>query len=916
MRSIVWCGPTYQPTGYADEVRGMVLALHEHKIDVTLVPPAVESAGAFRDGLDPATRRILDNAVERPVGPGFIQVQHGTIDSFSPANRHAEYSIGRSMFETDSLPSHWIAGANALDELWVTGEFNRQSFAKAGVKTPMHIIPGGIDSQLFRPDVAPMVLPGVRGTVFLSVFEWRLRKGWDVLLRAWADAFERNDNVTLVLRTYPISRAEGLDNASVIGGYIDEFLRTQCGGRSRADVAPIVILGDAVAAPDLPSLYTAAHVFVLPTRGEGWGRPFMESMACGVPVIATNWSAHLAFLNNSNGYLIDVDGTDAADFTEVPAYAGQRWASLNAAHLTTLLQRVHRDRAEATHLGMIARRDMVDHWPWSRVAAAIEARLSAINEFLDRSPVHAPVATSAPDIVIEGPSPEPLLPRDSSADWLIAASTLSGGTNREPRVIWRVANRGPRPRYDLPLYPFWRDANTPVVDAAVHVTVLDARRGADVPLPPQRGVWIVDAGTTVACGVPPQLIPVLRDSADVVVVPGDVARAHCLAAGIADHRIAVIAPDIDGDRFSKSGAPLRNTESASFCFLLLGDDRAYRDWPRAIAAYERAFTADDDVLLRIVIPPTRCAPRSAFMHRLMQQVHTGRRHPRLPRIVIHSDGVHHDEIPSVYRSADVLLHPAPTTGSGRTVREALASGTVVIAAETPWVSTYAGHAHVRLVPVDHQGRADMAAMQKAMLDSAHNTTHDSSHGHDVRLSARLASPAGTSQRDRMRRVVEAARANAHPRALGDIPPATVLPLPLQDARSVVIVAHANWHSGMAQAIVRTYATAFSAHDDVTLALCLDPAQAVEIAQAELMIHDALSAANCPLDAMPDLLLVPDVLTEPVLHQLRAAASLIVAVRDHTAVAHARRANRAVLTSLDIRVWRDAVAALRPASFAA
>ncbi|MEO8271882.1 MAG: glycosyltransferase family 4 protein, partial [Aureliella sp.] len=474
MRSIVWCGPTFQPTGYADEVRGMALALHEVGTDITLVPPALESSANFRNALDPAIRRVLERCVERPVTPGFIQIQHGTIDSFSPANEHAAYSIGRSMFETDSLPSHWVVGANALDELWIPGEFNRLTFANAGIRTPMHVIPGGIDSKAFRPDVAPMPLAGVHGTVFLSVFEWRLRKGWDVLLRAWADAFTPDDDVTLVLRTYPISRSDGLDNVTVIGQYIDEYLRSHCGGRSRANVAPIVILGDPVPAPELPSLYTAAHAFVLPTRGEGWGRPFMESMACGVPVVATNWSAHLAFLNNDNGYLIDVDGTEMADFSEVPSYAGQRWASPRATHLTALLQRVHRDRAEARHLGLNARQHMVEEWPWSRVAEAISTRLSAIHAQLDdRYASHAPVVALARAVQVEGPAPDPCAPETSVPMWLAAADAEVGSVNVCLPVVWREKNRGPRPPYADFMFPYWQGSDTTVSETAVLVSVLD-----------------------------------------------------------------------------------------------------------------------------------------------------------------------------------------------------------------------------------------------------------------------------------------------------------------------------------------------------------------------------------------------------------------------------------------------------------
>ena len=73
----------------------------------------------------------------------------------------------------------------------------------------------------------------------------------------------------------------------------------------------------------LPSLYAAADAFVLhaaggghagrelwakerceqvlPSRGEGWGRPHVEAMAMGLPVIATNWSGPTAFMSGETG---------------------------------------------------------------------------------------------------------------------------------------------------------------------------------------------------------------------------------------------------------------------------------------------------------------------------------------------------------------------------------------------------------------------------------------------------------------------------------------------------------------------------------------------------------------------------------------------------------------------------------------
>ena len=37
--------------------------------------------------------------------------------------------VGRTMFETDGLPAEWVGRCEALDEIWVPSDFNRETFA-------------------------------------------------------------------------------------------------------------------------------------------------------------------------------------------------------------------------------------------------------------------------------------------------------------------------------------------------------------------------------------------------------------------------------------------------------------------------------------------------------------------------------------------------------------------------------------------------------------------------------------------------------------------------------------------------------------------------------------------------------------------------------------------------------------------
>ncbi|WP_244163197.1 glycosyltransferase [Paenibacillus pectinilyticus] len=60
--------------------------------------------------------------------------------------------------------------------------------------------------------------------------------------------------------------------------------------------APILIIGNRISEKQLKGLYTLGDAFDLPTRGEGVGLPFLESLASGVPVIATGWGGQMDFL--------------------------------------------------------------------------------------------------------------------------------------------------------------------------------------------------------------------------------------------------------------------------------------------------------------------------------------------------------------------------------------------------------------------------------------------------------------------------------------------------------------------------------------------------------------------------------------------------------------------------------------------
>ncbi|KAL2549037.1 UDP-Glycosyltransferase superfamily protein [Forsythia ovata] len=120
--------------------------------------------------------------------------------------------------------------------------------------------------------------------VFLSVFKWEYRKGWDVLLRSYLKEFSGVDNVALYLLTNPYHSDKDFGNKII------QYVEGSDLEKPSNGWAHVYVIDEHIVQVDLPRLYKAADAFVLPSRGEGWGRPLVEAMAMSLPVIATNWS--------------------------------------------------------------------------------------------------------------------------------------------------------------------------------------------------------------------------------------------------------------------------------------------------------------------------------------------------------------------------------------------------------------------------------------------------------------------------------------------------------------------------------------------------------------------------------------------------------------------------------------------------
>ncbi|XP_076885923.1 uncharacterized protein LOC143535596 [Bidens hawaiensis] len=301
-----------------------------------------------------------------------------------PSN--SRFAIGRTMFETDRVNPEHVRRCNAMDMVWVPTEFHVDSFVKSGVDPDKVVkVVQAVDTEFFDPrKYAPLDLSlfgdlvlgsrlerrnGENPFVFLSVFKWEYRKGWDVLLQSYLKEFDSLDNVCLYLLTNPYH------SDSNFGNKIVEFVEDSGLEKPVNGWAPVYVIDSHIAQVDFPKLYKAADAFVLPSRGEGWGRPIVEAMAMSLPVIATNWSGPAEYLTEENSYPLTVDRM--SEVVDGP-FKGHLWAEPSVDKLMFLMRYVMENQEEAKSKGEKARKDMVDKYSPEIVASIVSDQIQRV----------------------------------------------------------------------------------------------------------------------------------------------------------------------------------------------------------------------------------------------------------------------------------------------------------------------------------------------------------------------------------------------------------------------------------------------------------------------------------------------------------------------------------------------------------
>ena len=197
-------------------------------------------------------------------------------------------------WEFGSLPKAWIQPLqHEVDEVWVPTNWVRSCFIQSGVPADrVHVVPNGVDVDLLQRKQSPFrCAPRSVSSSCSSAAQSIARV--PISCCAYTETFTAVDDVCLVIKD--------------VGGasyYQGQTAEKQIAALQTGSAPEIEYLTDDLSAEEMAGLYQACQCLVHPYRGEGFGLPIAEAMACGLAVIVTGYGAALDFCDDTRAFLV------------------------------------------------------------------------------------------------------------------------------------------------------------------------------------------------------------------------------------------------------------------------------------------------------------------------------------------------------------------------------------------------------------------------------------------------------------------------------------------------------------------------------------------------------------------------------------------------------------------------------------
>ncbi len=287
------------------------------------------------------------------------------------------YALHIQPYEFGAIPKALAADViGAVDDLWCPSHYVKQLYVDAGLPPERaFVLPWGVDPAVFHPEVPAYDVGSTSTFVFMFVGGTIWRKGIDILLDAYLAEFTPADDVALVVKSFGSATFYAQQNSTE---RITELAK-------RTDVPLVRITEDTVNDATMASLYRRANILVLPYRGEGFGMPVLEAMACGTPAIVSRGGATDDFVTPETGYPIAAKRLEIGSTISGEDLANPGWVlDVDPLELRRMMRYAFTHRDEVRAVGARAAEVVRTSYTWAHSAQKALARL---DEIAQRSPI-------------------------------------------------------------------------------------------------------------------------------------------------------------------------------------------------------------------------------------------------------------------------------------------------------------------------------------------------------------------------------------------------------------------------------------------------------------------------------------------------------------------------------------------------
>ena len=279
-------------------------------------------------------------------------------------NHVGSLRVGFPIFELDRFTELEKASLLSQDIILVASNWAKNIVEDQTGHEHVRVVPLACDKNIFksRPEL------GMDGntTKFLNVGKWEVRKGHDFIIRAFCQAFDKNDKVELIMNC---------DNPCF--STKEEYIRYNNQWESyymkyKPEMAhKITIISNRLETQyEVADLMNSVDCGIFPARAEGWNLDLFEMMSIGKPCITTNFSAHTEYVNKANALLIDIDKTESA-YDGIWFKNQGNWAELGDAQLEQCVNHMRKIHLTKQQTGATLKLEPLDGYSWDLSANRI-----------------------------------------------------------------------------------------------------------------------------------------------------------------------------------------------------------------------------------------------------------------------------------------------------------------------------------------------------------------------------------------------------------------------------------------------------------------------------------------------------------------------------------------------------------------